>query len=457
MTTSPRPSCNLAALVIVTAWVTTLAINAPGHLSFDSVVQFLEGRTGVYGSMHPPVMSALIGLTDRVVPGTGLYLGVATAPFFGALLLASRQPAVPIAWRLLPLILLAAALFSPVLVIYQGIVWKDVLFANLAVAAFAVAGVALDREASSGRSAGAWALAIGLAGFAATVRQNGMLVPLGIAIIFAVSRPAPAGLLRRAGAAALTLAAALGAMVVLQVAVRSTAVVPPADTTRIGLRVLQAYDIQGMAARGAAVPALGTLDAASAATIAGHAARNYQAARLDPPGAESPPTALVSLAPPEIHRIWWTMLQADPAAYLAHRAAVLRWHLWPTDIMNCLPVYVGVGGPPEALVALRLSQGTRPGDEQLWRLAHPFFDTLLFRHGAWLLASLAIAAILAWRRLSEPADLSVLLLQVTALAFAASYAVIGIACDFRYLLFVPISVCFGLAHLARGRRRAARP
>ena len=53
MTTPVDPSRNLAAWVIVAAWVTTLAINAPGHLSFDSVVQFLEGRTGIYGNMHP--------------------------------------------------------------------------------------------------------------------------------------------------------------------------------------------------------------------------------------------------------------------------------------------------------------------------------------------------------------------------------------------------------------------
>lgn len=457
MTIPAGPTRNLAAPVIVAAWVTTIAVNAPGHLSFDSVVQVLEGRTGVYASMHPPAMSALIGLTDRVVPGTGLYLVVATALFFGALLLASRQPVGSAAGRTLPLLLLAAALFSPVLLIYQGIVWKDVLFANLAVAAFAVTGVALDRKASSGRSAGAWGLALLLAGLAATVRQNGLLVPVGVAMVLALAQPASVGHLWRAGAAALALAAALGTMAVLQAAVRATAIVPPANTIQIGLRVLQAYDIQGMAAHGAAVPPVGQVDPRSAAEIAGHAARNYRAARLDPPGVEPPPAVLMHMPPAEIHRIWQTMLWGNPGAYLAHRAAVLRWHLLPPDIMQCLPVHVGVSGPSEAMATLHLTSGTRPSDERLWRLARPFFDTPLFRHAAWLLASLAIAAALTLRRLSEPADLAMLLLQVTALAFMASFAIVGIACDFRYIFFLPAAVCLGLAHLARGAARRDAP
>jgi hypothetical protein len=444
-------SRNLAGFVIVAAWVVTLAVNAPGHLSFDSVVQFLEGRTGVYGSMHPPVMSALIGLADRVVAGTALYLASVTAIFFGALLVASRRPSGSALGRILPLLLLTAVLISPPLLIYQGIVWKDVLFANLAVAAFAAAGVALDRQAASLRSAGAWIVAVGLAGLAATVRQNGLLVPIGIALVFAAAPSAASGLLRRAGVAAFAFAAALGTMVALQAAVRATAVEPPGEITRLGLRALQAYDIQGMAARGAAISSAAPLGAGAADEIAGYAVRNYRASRLDPPNVEPPPEALHRLTPDEVQRIWWAMLVAEPAAYLAHRAAVLRWHLWPPDIMQCLPIHVGVGGPAEAMALLRLSPGTRPGDEKLYRLALPLFDTPLFRHAAWILASLAIVAVIGLRRVSEPADLAVLALQATALAFAASYAVIGIACDFRYIFFLPAAVCLGLAHLARGR------
>src|SRR6202000_2161818 len=34
-----------------------LALNAPGQLSYDSVTQLADGRTGHYNSWHPPLMA----------------------------------------------------------------------------------------------------------------------------------------------------------------------------------------------------------------------------------------------------------------------------------------------------------------------------------------------------------------------------------------------------------------
>ena len=45
-----------------------------------------EGRTGVYGTWHPPVMSWLLGLGDALLPGTGLFVLFDIVLAFGALL-----------------------------------------------------------------------------------------------------------------------------------------------------------------------------------------------------------------------------------------------------------------------------------------------------------------------------------------------------------------------------------
>ena len=38
-----------------------LAITAPGYLSYDSVSQLGDARSGFYNSWHPPVMAWLLG------------------------------------------------------------------------------------------------------------------------------------------------------------------------------------------------------------------------------------------------------------------------------------------------------------------------------------------------------------------------------------------------------------
>ena len=51
-----------------------LALNWPGQMSYDSVVQLADARSGEYDSWHPPVMAWLLGLGDHLMPGPGLFL-----------------------------------------------------------------------------------------------------------------------------------------------------------------------------------------------------------------------------------------------------------------------------------------------------------------------------------------------------------------------------------------------
>ncbi len=74
----------LALVLIALAAVTTI-VNAPGHISFDSVIQLHEGKTGVYRSFNPPFMGFLMAGLDHIVPGVELFFLLNIAIFFTSL------------------------------------------------------------------------------------------------------------------------------------------------------------------------------------------------------------------------------------------------------------------------------------------------------------------------------------------------------------------------------------
>src|SRR5437763_15953765 len=122
-----------AGAVILAGYGLAMAASLPGHLSYDSVIQLLEGRSAAYSGWHPPVMSWLLGLFDALEPGAALFVLGSAAILFGSLLSLLWMPrkvswAAPVAALLIVL--------TPQVLLYQGIVWKDVLFANAGVASF---------------------------------------------------------------------------------------------------------------------------------------------------------------------------------------------------------------------------------------------------------------------------------------------------------------------------------
>src|SRR4051812_42764736 len=76
-----------AAVLIIGFWVVTLALNAPGHLTTDSLITLDEGRSLAFAGATPALMPLLMGIFDRIVPGTALYLAFTTSLFFGSVLL----------------------------------------------------------------------------------------------------------------------------------------------------------------------------------------------------------------------------------------------------------------------------------------------------------------------------------------------------------------------------------
>ena len=157
-----------------------------GELSWiDSVgPAFADGRSGHYDSWHPPVMAWLLGLFDRILPGTFLFLmftsGLALAALLGLLWLKPRP-----GWGVAATALLIV--LTPQWLLFQSDIWKDVLFADAALAGFAALAMA---AADWPRRWPKLVCSACLLSLAAMTRQNGLvLLPIaGVTLGFVAAR-----------------------------------------------------------------------------------------------------------------------------------------------------------------------------------------------------------------------------------------------------------------------------
>jgi hypothetical protein len=336
-------------------------------------------------------------------------------------------------------------MLTPQLLIYQGIVWKDVLFANCALAGF----VLIAGAASCRAQRGGWAVALLLAALlfavGALVRQNG-----AIAIPFAAL--ALGWTLREMGwrrAGALAMGWLLVAFALIKVI--GWSVEPPTDGPDIsinrGVRIIEHYDLAGVLAQDSAVP----LDALAAsdpkfAAIVREMANHYSPERVDTL-ADVTNFEDLWLAPDAVvGRQWLNAVMYDPAAYLRHRASVFSWLMAPPDPARCLPVHVGVSATSPLLARMGMSIEIEQRDWALLSYVERLQGTPIYRHANYVLLAFVLLAVVLSRR--EAADWAVAALLASALAFTATFFVISIACDYRYLYFLDLAAMAALLYVA---------
>ncbi len=439
------------AAVLLFGFAASLVANWPGHFPPDAVWQLAQGRSGLFNLWHPPVMAWMLGVADRIWPGAALFMVFDTALFFGALGAFAALRGRPGAIGLIVLAIIAA---SPLVLIYQGLVLKDVLFADASTAGFAAlawAGRWWDRPAARAALVGAGLVLFTLA---ALTRQNGAIVAiagaLGLGAMAWMKSPR-----RKAAAGALAVLGALALMGAAD-AVVSQALAARSDhrpATAQQLTALRLYDLAGAVRRDPAfvLSELEAKDPAMARYIRTEAAPAWDATRIDTLVRTPDWDRFMRTTGPASGDEWRGLVAHHAELYLAVRAEVFSWVFMTPRLNKCAPIIVGVDSQdPDLLEEAGLAERYTDKDDWDTTYSKAFENTPLYSH-AFFAALAAALLLLACRDLARGGGIElvgVIAMLVSALAFAASFFVVSLACDYRYLYFLDIAAMAALAHRA---------
>jgi hypothetical protein len=435
------------AWLLIAGFVLCAAINLPGHLSYDSVMQLNEGRRGFYANWHPPMMSWLLGIFDWIWPGAALFILFDLLLFFGSLsaLLWLRPTTAKV-----PRVVLVLIFLTPQVLLYEGIVWKDVLFANLAIAGFAALAVAGEKWSRPRLRLGLIVAAFVLLSVATLVRQNGgvVLPGAGVALAWIAWKQTPAKKLR---AGLLYGASALVGAAIAVVAIHSALAlrIPGDPSPVVAFRLLQFYDLIGAIKTKPSLelPYFEDDDDTLEALMRTDGARLYTPERNDTLAQSQRLQRAYFQSPEEtIPEEWHRLVTVHPDLYLRVRAEVFRWIVLTPDLVACRPVFSGIDGPAAQMKKLGLAKRFDARDAALDFYAKRFIGTPVFSHLFFILLALASLVFLFARH--TPADIAMAFMLLSTLAFMLSFFVIAIACDYRYLYFLDLSAMVAAFHLS---------
>ncbi len=420
----------------------SLAANVPGQMSYDSVISLVEARSDTRQTWAAALSSWVLKPFDHLVAGTGLYVTASAALLFFSLMSLTRlRPRAT--WAAVALGVLVV--LTPQFLIYQGIVWRDVLFANLSVAGFILLAHAAERWAEKPT----WAIAGAVAclALAALARQNGLILVVAGAGVFAWT--VRGGGWRNSLRWGLGAFAAMVAVALVWNHVAQPSQTAPALKADLGMQVLEHYDVVGAKAHHPSLrlKEIAKADPAAAALIEDKATAYYDASRVDSLDNDASfRRALWHTPYPVMDAQWRHIILHYPAAYLLQRLDVFRWTFLTPKVELCLPVQIGVLGPDNLLRDLDIQSGVSPQAKGLGAYAKRFYGTPILSHLTWAVVAAGLIVLLLRRR--EAADWAFIGLLTGSLLFAASFAVISVACDYRYLYLLDLAAMVSLLYVA---------
>ncbi len=215
------------------------------------------------------------------------------------------------------------------------------------------------------------------------------------------------------------------------------------------LRLLRFYDLIGAVA---AQPSL-SLDRLNAddpeleRLMRSDGVRLYTPQRNDTlVGSQALQNELADAEPQWLAVQWKDLVLHHPWLYLKVRSAVFGWVLFTPDIVACRPIFVGIEGPAGEMSDLGLAPRKDARDLALQAYAKAFMGTPVLSHITYaVLAIGGLIVLLCRRSRSDPAMAAML---IAATLFTASFFVISIACDYRYLYFLDLAALVALFYLA---------
>ncbi|HEX2815509.1 MAG TPA: hypothetical protein VHN39_03885 [Phenylobacterium sp.] len=436
--------------VLAIGLLVMLGANLPGHLSYDSVAQLYEGHFHLRETWGPALYAWILGVFDAVVPGTALYVTVSGLILFASLAsLSDLRPRT--SWWAVPVA--ALAVLTPQMLVYQAIVWKDIAFANTAIAGLVCLAHAARIWPRTGRRWLFLTAALLLLAVASQVRQNGIVVAFLGAI--ALGWIAGAAQVSQKGRWRKGLAYGVGGFLAVAMAGQVMTVLsvpphgPPEPGVKTGLRIVQNYDLIGAVALDPSyrLPIMGAADAVDTAMILERSPLEYSGRRVDFIDRDQALSdALWKVPEAASGKQWFDLIFKHPALYLKVRWEDFRWLVAPPVIDWCLPVYVGVDAPADKMEPLKLVHRYVQSDIELSNYSSWFLDTPVDSHLFYGAISLVLAGLFLWRR--QPADIALAALQLSGVGFMSSFFIISIACDYRYLYFTDVAALAGLIYAA---------
>ncbi len=436
----------VATAIVVLGGVLTLLINFPGSMEDDSFVQLLEARNRSYSNWHPPVMSWLLGLSDTLPgPAAGWFIGFDMLIAFGSLALVLWLPK-KVSWAAAGVA--ALLLLLPQFLMEQAVVWKDALFADAAFAGFIALALAANHWHRWRLRLALIAATAVLLALAILTRQNGaVIVPCAvIGLVFAAHRldgTWRTGLIHGAALFGATTLLAYGGNALLQLRADDY----PARQEQF--KVLYLYDITGMVKHHPDVK-LAVLDREApelSRILRTRAVKLWSPVKNDTMETDDIVAVKDAVPAPVVTRQWRELIAQYPGYYLGVRAELFRWVFQPPDVGLCHPFHVGDQGDAGDLKELGIHPRLDARDVRLWHYGDFFlYHTPIFSHT--LFAVLAIAVLVIVLRRRTPTDIMIAALIAAAFVFTATFVVLSIACDYRYLYIIDLSALAGTLYVA---------
>lgn len=439
--------------ILAVAWVGLMLYAYPGYLSYDSVVQLIQARSGVLGDAHPPLMSALWSVTDSIIAGPLPMLVIQVTCFLAGVYLVLKRTMSPRAAALCAMLIL----WFPPIAAVLAVIWKD-----SQMVAFLVLGAALLRSPRRG----IMVIGLVLLSAATAMRYNALAITLPLVLLLFGWNPAHRWWLRYSIAAGVWVAITLSATMVTRVltsegehthawheslalldvvgtlryapdlpdaALRENlAGTPLIETTDVQLRARSSFRPEDLPER--KVQTFGTGDYTPALWIT-----TFHVFK-------APVTAAQRAA---ISRAWKAIVLAHPLAYLEYRWHILRErihlgdsalpsgaYVWFTDILD-------VSGS-----ARKIEHTARPSKIQaalqpamLW-----VGTSWLFRPYVYLVLSLVLVVLCLRQR-------ELFALVLSGIANEAALFILAPTIDYRYSIWLVISTVLVVVSLIANRAR----
>ncbi|MCF5140748.1 hypothetical protein GIW41_07890 [Pseudomonas sp. PA-6-1D] len=439
-------------IILLTALLAcaAIAIHAPGQMSMDSSIQLYEAYTGQSVSWSPPFMSALLHWLGGGELSTAMFVLINAVLLYGAfaavaLTMLQIRAACGFdeiaTWRVVLAFLL---IMNPIIFIYAGIVWKDVLFASLLTAACACAIAAT--VGSSLRRYSCIGLSIVLLGAGYQARQQGVFMApvLLLSPILAYYSFKPS---RKLLAAAVIVVLFVGVVWGIQHQVNSTIKGADDRASSVGFRGIMQFDLAGIISDSKRSPGDFVFPITEEQFTAIKAA--YDPSRIDFLDLNPVVHDWLAAIPPEtLRQAWWAMVKQNPGAYLEHRATTFATLLGMRGLNGTLPVFVGVEGRPDYFAAVSIKQGTTQRAQKVYDMAAYFFNWPIYRHFFWMGLLVVIAVVGGRKTLPGAVKAIGASIALATILMYGSFLPTSIASDFRYLFgAIPLIMVLGLVLL----------